>query len=378
MNEIGLYIHIPFCMKKCRYCDFTSFAGAGEFFDPYTKALVNEIEKKSSWVRGYEIKSIFVGGGTPVILKRKQIADIFSAVFKNYNVSDDCEITVEANPGVLTKELLKEFRSIGVNRLSIGVQAWQKNLLELMGRIHTNVDARKAVDMAQMADIENINADLIFGIPYQKVSDWEESLLKTIDMGVKHISAYSLIFEEGTPFTEALERGELKAVSEKDDRRMYYLADEILGDFGFKKYEISNYGKEGFFSRHNITYWECREYLGFGLAAHSYFDGRRFSNTEILSSYIKNEGIPSLVESFSERLSKKVKMSEFMFMGLRMTKGISKAEFARRFSENLEDVFGSKIEEFTDKKLLEKTKEGFRLTRRGIDVSNVVFEGFLL
>ena len=239
-------------------------------------------------------------------------------------------------------------------------------------------DVKSAVEMAHDADIENINADLIFAIPGQKMKDWEESLLKTIDLGVKHISAYSLIFEEGTPFMEALKNGELKPVSDKDDRRMYYLADEILSDAGFIKYEISNYGKEGFFSRHNINYWKCGDYLGFGLAAHSYFEGRRFSNTKNLADYVKKDGNPNLIEDYSEVLSKKVKMSEFMFMGLRMMEGIKVQEFQERFGEDFDEICGNTAKDFVEKKLLERTKDGFRLTRRGIDVSNVVFEGFLL
>ena len=378
MNELGLYVHIPFCAKKCRYCDFASFSDKFDYFEDYTHALVSEIIKKAPRARGFSVKSIYVGGGTPVILKRKQMAEIFSALFKNYDISGDCEITVEANPGILTKEMVRELKSIGVNRLSLGVQAWQKSLLELLGRIHTVYDIKKAVDMAQMADIENISADLIFAIPGQKVKDWEESLLNTVDLGVKHISAYSLIFEEGTPFMEALKAGELKPVDEKSDRRMYRLTEELLLDFGFKKYEISNYGMDGFFSRHNINYWKCGEYLGFGLSAHSYFDGRRFSNTKNLDAYIKSGGNPALTEDFSETLSKKIKMSEFMFMGLRMTEGISVKEFEERFGEDFYGIFGSKIEEFEDKKLMEKTETGWRLTPFGTDVSNIVFEGFLL
>ena len=378
MNELSLYVHIPFCARKCRYCDFVSFADKTECFEPYTKALISEIGRKSLWAKGYTIKSIFIGGGTPVILKRKQLADIFFAISKDYDIAEDCEITVEANPGILDRQMARQLKSMGVNRLSLGVQAWQKDLLELLGRIHTVYDVKSAVEMAHDADIENINADLIFAIPGQKMKDWEESLLKTIDLGVKHISAYSLIFEEGTPFMEALKNGELKPVSDKDDRRMYYLADEILSDAGFIKYEISNYGKPGFFSRHNINYWKCGDYLGFGLAAHSYFEGRRFSNTKNLADYVKKDGNPNLIEDYSEVLSKKVKMSEFMFMGLRMMEGIKIQEFQERFSEDFDEIYGNTAKDFVEKKLLERTKDGFRLTRRGIDVSNVVFEGFLL
>ena len=355
MNELSLYVHIPFCARKCRYCDFVSFADKTECFEPYTKALISEIGRKSLWAKGYTIKSIFIGGGTPVILKRKQLADIFFAISKDYDIAEDCEITVEANPGILDRQMARQLKSMGVNRLSLGVQAWQKDLLELLGRIHTVYDVKSAVEMAHDADIENINADLIFAIPGQKMKDWEESLLKTIDLGVKHISAYSLIFEEGTPFMEALKNGELKPVSDKDDRRMYYLADEILSDAGFIKYEISNYGKPGFFSRHNINYWKCGDYLGFGLAAHSYFEGRRFSNTKNLADYVKKDGNPNLIEDYSEVLSKKVKMSEFMFMGLRMMEGIKIQEFQERFSEDFDEIYGNTAKDFVEKKLDRKS-----------------------
>lgn len=376
-EKLSLYIHIPFCAKKCLYCDFPSWQGCESYFEDYTESLLNEIKNGERIYSDYDISTIFIGGGTPTVLSPKLLGKITDAVLERYNVESNAEITSEANPGTVDGYKLKEMKAMGINRLSFGVQAWQNNILKALGRIHDRETFLKNLDEAKNAGFENINCDLMFSLPNQTFKDWMETLENFSKLDIQHISAYSLIVEDGTPFKKMQEEGRLLLPDEETDRKMYSAANEILAKNGFERYEISNFAKKGFESRHNITYWETRPYIGFGLGSHSYFQGERYNNTYDLKEYIAANGDAKKLRENKEILTDKEKEEEFMFMGLRMKKGISTDEFSRRFGRDIYSVYGEKIEELLDEKLIEKKENRIMLTERGTDVSNIVFERFI-
>lgn len=376
-EKLSLYIHIPFCAKKCLYCDFPSWQGCESYFEDYTESLLNEIKNGERIYSDYDISTIFIGGGTPTVLSPKLLGKITDAVLERYNVESNAEITSEANPGTVDGYKLKEMKAMGINRLSFGVQAWQNNILKALGRIHDRETFLKNFDEAKNAGFENINCDLMFSLPNQTFKDWMETLENFSKLDIQHISAYSLIVEDGTPFKKMQEEGRLLLPDEETDRKMYSAANEILAKNGFERYEISNFAKKGFESRHNITYWETRPYIGFGLGSHSYFQAERYNNTYDLKEYIAANGDAKKLRENKEILTDKEKEEEFMFMGLRMKKGISTDEFSRRFGRDIYSVYGEKIEELLDEKLIEKKENRIMLTERGTDVSNIVFERFI-
>ena len=372
-DKISLYIHIPFCVRKCLYCDFPSFSGMESVFDDYVRMLCREIDETYSDYRGMEVKSIFVGGGTPSVLPPALLGRISDKIFSRFDVDSKAEITIETNPGTLDAKKLAEMKSMYFNRLSMGLQAWQDRLLKKLGRIHTADEFETNFLQARDAGFKNINVDLMFALPAQSLDDWQETLEKVIKLRPEHISAYSLIIEEGTPFFDMFDRGELKETDEETDRKMYYLAKEMLSDKGYKQYEISNFAKEGFECYHNKVYWRTEEYQGFGLGAHSYSDGVRFHNTYDMKEYLRGEGL----RLDKEFLSLQEKQEEFMFMGLRMNEGVSEAEFLRRFGESMDSVYGDEIKELISEELLVKKDGRLSLTDRGVDISNSVFEKFI-
>ena len=376
-EKLSLYIHIPFCAKKCLYCDFPSWQGCESYFEDYTESLLNEIKNGERIYSDYDISTIFIGGGTPTVLSPKLLGKITDAVLERYNVESNAEITSEANPGTVDGYKLKEMKAMGINRLSFGVQAWQNNILKALGRIHDRETFLKNLDEAKNAGFENINCDLMFSLPNQTFKDWMETLENFSKLDIQHISAYSLIVEDGTPFKKMQEEGRLLLPDEETDRKMYSAANEILAKNGFERYEISNFAKKGFESRHNITYWETRPYIGFGLGSHSYFQAERYNNIYDLKEYIAANGDAKKLRENKEILTDKEKEEEFMFMGLRMKKGISTDEFSRRFGRDIYSVYGEKIEELLDEKLIEKKENRIMLTERGTDVSNIVFERFI-
>ena len=372
-DKISLYIHIPFCVRKCLYCDFPSFSGMESIFDDYVRMLCREIDETYSDYRGMEVKSIFVGGGTPSVLPPALLGRISDKIFSRFDVDSKAEITIETNPGTLDAKKLAEMKSMYFNRLSMGLQAWQDRLLKKLGRIHTADEFETNFLQARDAGFKNINVDLMFALPAQSLDDWQETLEKVIKLRPEHISAYSLIIEEGTPFFDMFDRGELKETDEETDRKMYYLAKEMLSDKSYKQYEISNFAKEGFECYHNKVYWRTEEYQGFGLGAHSYSDGVRFHNTYDMKEYLRGEGL----RMDKEFLSLQEKQEEFMFMGLRMNEGVSEAEFLRRFGESMDSVYGDEIKELISEELLVKKDGRLSLTDRGVDISNSVFEKFI-
>ena len=371
-QEISLYIHIPFCVRKCLYCDFPSFSGMDGMFEDYVRRLCREMDEAAPSFYGVGVKSVFFGGGTPSILPPALMGRIMDKIMSAYDVNSDAEISMEANPGTLDAAKLREYKSMYFNRLSMGLQAWQDRLLERLGRIHSVGEFEDNFLQARDAGFKNINVDLMFSLPGQTMVDWQETLEKVIRLDPEHISAYSLIIEEGTPFFDMYEKGQITETDENTDRRMYYLAKEMLSDKGFRQYEISNFAKEGFECRHNITYWRTEEYRGFGLGAHSYVDGTRFHNSADMKEYMAGGGRLDM-----EKLTPEEMQEEFMFMGLRMNEGISREEFLKRFKTDITSVYGQEISELISEGLLTENKGRISLTDRGVDVSNQVFEKFI-
>lgn len=364
----ALYVHIPFCVKKCLYCDFNSYADTS-LETEYIDALVQEI----STIKKDSFKTIFIGGGTPTILSYENLETLLKAL-ERFKAE---EFSIEANPGTIEKDKLLLMKAHGVNRLSIGLQAWQDSLLKTLGRIHTLNDFLKSYEAARNAGFKNINIDLMFDIPGQTMEDWKETIENVSELKPEHISCYSLIVEEGTPFYRMWEKGMLVLPDEDEDRRMYYYAAQELREYGYEQYEISNFAVPGFECRHNTIYWKDREYAGVGAGAHSYANGYRYSNLCGIKEYIKGVRKGNAVEE-KNAVAVKDSMEEFMFLGLRMIEGVSKSEFKKRFNTPIEEVYGKQLKKFTSLKLLYDDGEMVKLTPRGIDISDRVFEEFML
>lgn len=371
-NSFELYIHIPFCVRKCAYCDFLSAPGSEEAKASYTKALLREIEAVKTEKR--EVSSIFVGGGTPSALSPSLMGDIFEKIHESFSVAQDAEITIEANPGTLSKEKLFLYKNAGINRLSLGLQSPEEAELKSLGRIHTYEEFLESFSLAREAGFQNINVDLMCALPDQTYEGWIRNLRTVAALHPEHISAYSLIIEEGTPFAKR----KLNLPDEDTEYRMYEDTAGILEEYGYEQYEISNYAKKGLVCRHNIGYWTRKEYLGLGLGTASLWGNQRFSNTSDFSAYLKESGSPEKIRENRETLSLEDEMSEFMFLGLRMTEGVSKAEFLESFGTPIESVYGKVLDKYKNMGLLEEKEGRIFLTRAGIHVSNGVMAEFLL
>lgn len=384
-KQIGMYVHIPFCVRKCSYCDFLSAPADELTKQRYADALIDEIRAMPT-LKGeeYALKSIFFGGGTPSVLNPELTAGILGELLSHY---DECfapdtylENSIECNPGTVTKESLRIYRNAGFNRLSFGLQSAVNDELAVIGRIHTWEDFVKSFESARNAGFDNINVDLMFGLPGQTMESFRTTLEQVCTLRPEHISAYSLILEEKTALAKRIETEENKGIfslpDENTERRMYYMACDILQSCGYAQYEISNFALEGRKSIHNLSYWECREYLGFGIGAASNFGNTRYKNTSSLKKYLNREFAD---KEETEYLTLNDRMSEFMFLGLRkIGDGISKTEFEQRFKKSYDEVFGSVTKEYVDKGLLMDCGNTVALTRRGIDVSNIVMADFLL
>lgn len=384
-NLFGLYIHIPFCVQKCRYCDFLSFpAGEDEKAD-YVTLLCEELEKRSTCFSDHSIATVYVGGGTPSCLSAEQMNRIFEKVKACYRLQEEAEVTVEVNPGTVEGEKLQAYRDMGVNRLSIGLQSTHDSLLETLGRIHTLEDFLHTYHGARKAGFDNISVDLMSALPGQNKEMLRTTLEQVIALQPEHISCYSLIVEEGTPFYRM--RDQMCFPDEEEDREMYEMTGRMLTEAGYRRYEISNYAKEGKTSVHNSSYWKRVPYLGVGLGASSFIEEHRFSNPSSMPEYrqmvaaglgkdhlqIWKMADPDTVTA----LSKEDCMEEFMFLGLRMMEGVSEAEFMDCFGESVDRVYGAVLSELVRDKLLVREDGRIFLTGYGIDVSNYVFEKFL-
>lgn len=376
-KETGLYIHIPFCKQKCFYCDFPSFANQEQKQQAYVEALQKELEQKSALCTDWKIKSVFFGGGTPTVLPIDALSKLLQTLFQNYSVLQDAEITIEANPGTLDTMTCQALYDMGFRRLSMGVQAWQDDILRRLGRIHTQAQFLENYDNARKAGFTNINLDLMFALPKQTLADWVETLDAVIALHPEHISAYSLIVEEGTPFAELYENGIYQITDEDLDREMYHIAVKKLAQAGYEQYEISNFAQAGKQSIHNKIYWQDDCYLGFGLGAHSYWNGARFHNSYDLEEYITSGKNGIFPQEEKEILTQSEAYAEFMFMGLRMMEGVCKARFLERFGVPISQTYGTQLKQLQAQNLLEETPTHYRLTPFGIDVSNQVFMKFL-
>ncbi|HAT4133222.1 oxygen-independent coproporphyrinogen III oxidase [Clostridium perfringens] len=377
MEKISLYIHIPFCAQKCLYCDFPSFARKDHLRKAYIEALNKEIISLREKYNNIEINTIFIGGGTPSVLEADELECLLKEVAK-LNMAKDVEYSMECNPGNLTEEKLEVMKKYGVNRISMGLQAKQDNLLKGLGRIHNYKTFKENFLLAKKVGFNNINVDLMFGLPNQRLNEWEETLREIISLEPAHISAYSLIIEEGTAFYNLYENDKLKLPTEEEERKMYHLAKKILEENGFNQYEISNYAKEGKECRHNLAYWNMDNWIGVGSASASYMDGKRIKNISSVEEYInsineKGEAIEEIINN-----SKNDNMEEFMFMGLRKINGIDENEFKNRFSMNINNVYGEIINKYIDEGLLIRESGRIFLSEKGIEISNIIMVDFLL
>ena len=379
-NPLGIYVHIPFCVKKCNYCDFLSAPSTKEVQKCYIDALLKQIQSYKELVKEYEIKTIYFGGGTPSLLEIEEMERVFTAIKEIYGLTEEClsemEITLEANPGTFGIDKLLAYRKLGFNRLSMGVQSMNEEELKLLGRVHTVDEFLENYKLARECGFENINIDLMQALPNQTVESWEHTLRKAVSLNPEHISAYSLIIEEGTKFYDWYEGKEELLPDEETEREIYYRTEEILKKAGYKRYEISNYAKLGKESRHNLCYWQGVDYLGLGLGASSLIKGERFSNETNLEKFIMYAN--DLEKTESHLLTKQEQMEEFMFLGLRVMNGVSKQEFLKRFQLEVEDVYGQILETLEKQQLLVLENDKIALTKKGIDVSNYVFAQFLL
>ena len=385
---ISLYVHIPFCLRKCRYCDFLSAPQTDIDRERYVKALIREIKTQKDCPAGRPVDTVFFGGGTPSVLSADQIGRIIDALREVFLILPDAEVSLETNPGTADFEKLSAFKEAGINRLSMGVQSMHDEELHLLGRIHTAEQALEAFKTARAAGFDNINIDLMSALPGQTFDSWADSLRQAVEWRPEHISAYSLIIEPGTPFSALYDAGELPPLpDEETDRKMYHYTREYLAQHGYGRYEISNYALKGRECRHNSGYWTGHPYLGFGIGAASYVNGARFSNIPDFETYIvemEKAGIPAEIEQVYEKirteihsLTEQEKMEEFMFLGLRMTAGVKTSDFASRFGKSLDEVYGDVIRRHLAQGLLQRTPEGFCLTERGTDVSNYVMADYL-
>lgn len=368
-----LYVHIPFCIKKCDYCDFLSGPADEETQNKYVEALLTEINKSESFSER-EISTVFIGGGTPSAVRSESIIRIMDALRRRFVFSENTEITMEANPGTLTPEKLKAYRNGGINRLSIGLQSADDRELLSLGRIHTYQEFLESYFLAREAGFDNINIDLMLAIPGQTRKSWNRNLKTVADLKPEHISAYSLIVEEGTPFAAR----KLELPDEDEEYRMYEDTAGILGEYGYHQYEISNYAVKGYECRHNKGYWRRTDYLGLGLGAASLTGGNtRWNNTRNMQEYLKNSGNPQKIRKDASVLTGKEQQEEFMFLGFRMTEGISETEFQSCFGIPLSDIYGEILNKYKNMGLLEKENGFWRFTRRGIHVSNWILADFL-
>lgn len=365
---LGIYIHIPFCVKKCSYCDFVSLERPA-LMDAYFHALQTEIQITG---RMYERKvdSVFLGGGTPSYPDARYIAQTLETLRTQFDVQDDAEITLEANPCSLSPQKLKIYRSAGVNRLSIGMQAMQDRLLNTLGRQHTNAQFNAAFCMARAAGFENINVDAIYAVPGQKVSEWEQTLLYLLEKAPEHISAYAMKLEQGTPLAQAVEAGELPVVGEDEDAIMYHMAQELLKEGGYVNYEVSNFAQEGRECAHNLKYWNVRDYLGLGAAAHSCVDHIRFANTEDVEEYIALLRAGNLRYASTELISEQERKLEYIMLKLRLKKGFTFFDYKSRFDEDFRAAFKDEMMEVVNLGLAEADDRGLRPTKKGFDLQN--------
>ncbi len=381
-RNLELYLHIPFCVRKCNYCDFFSASGTPKEQADYVSAMIQEIQSYQELSGEYEVQTIFLGGGTPSLLTPEQIEKIFTTIYHIFSVNENAEITMEMNPGTVAIEKLRAMKAAGVNRLSIGLQSAQNEELKMLGRIHTYEEFLETWRLTEQAGFKNRNIDLMSALPGQTMESYEDTLSKVLALEPEHISAYSLILEEGTVFYDWYEKGKLdrgawKLPSEEEEYAMGELTIQRLAEAGMHRYEISNYAKPGKECRHNLGYWDRVEYLGIGAGSSSLIKGERFDHIRDRKVYIEKirNGESILIDR--EILSVESQMEEFMYLGLRKIEGVSRTDFQNYFGKNVDDVYGEILDKLEEEQLLEFSGDRIRLTHRGMDVSNCVLAEFL-
>lgn len=386
-KQIGLYIHIPFCKQKCSYCDFCSYANKESFIKRYIQCVLKEIievgnNNKIDFENGKDdlflVKTIYIGGGTPSLIDSKYIVQIIEDIKLNFEIDEKAEITIEVNPGTVTLEKLEDYKRAGINRLSIGLQSTHEHLLKEIGRIHTYLDFLDTFRFAREAGFENINVDLMIGLPNQTLEEVKDSIEEIVSMEPEHISVYSLILEENTPLFKKVEEG-LELPNEDLERKMYWAVKQTLEQNNYIHYEISNFAKQGYESKHNLDCWNQKEYIGFGVAAHSYTNGIRYSNIENLEQYIKNYEEDKTEENlvFHEKQDMEAMQKEYMLLGLRKIDGVSIQEFKIKFVANPVFLYHSELEKLVNEELLEIDGDMIKLTNKGLDLANIVWEEFV-
>ena len=397
-KELGIYIHIPFCVKKCYYCDFTSFAGCDNFQEKYVECLKDELKQRINETKdNYKITTIYIGGGTPSYIDTRYIKEIIEQIVENiyednskdlnnnrdrtFNINyfDDIELTIEVNPGTVTEQKLIDYKEIGINRLSIGLQSTNNKLLKEIGRIHSFEQFEETYNLARKAGFENINIDLMLGLPNQTIKDLKHTLQEIIRFNPEHISVYSLILEDGTKLCNLVKQGKLRLPNEDLERQMYWYVKNTLELNGYKHYEISNFAKMGYESKHNVNCWKQKEYIGVGLAASSYLDGIRYLNVRNLNDYINNieEGYIDKNKIIEEVQKDEGKQKEFMMLGLRMIDGVSIQEFKIKFCTNPLYIFREELERLAKDKLIKVEGDNIKLTNKGLDLANQVWMEFV-
>ena len=374
MKELGIYIHIPFCKRKCAYCDFISFSGKAKLIEKYILALKTEINKFNINKENYIIKTIYFGGGTPSFIESNYIVEILESIKTKFNILKTAEITIEINPGTITEQKLKDYYNAGINRISFGLQSTNSQLLKLVGRIHSYSSFLEGYNLARKVGFKNINVDLMIGLPVQNLEDVQKDLERIIELNPEHVSVYSLIVEEETRIEEKIKNKELYLPSEELERKMYWKVKKRLEEAGYTHYEISNFSKPGYESKHNLSCWNQEEYLGFGLAAHSYFNGERYSNTDDFEEYFD---WPENSKIIHEKQTQEDKQKEFMLLGLRKIEGVKISEFKNRFIENPIYLYRESLNKLVMQDLIEIDIDSIKLTNRGIDLANLVWEEFV-
>lgn len=371
-KELGVYIHIPFCAKKCIYCDFISFENKLNLQSQYVEKLLEEINNEKELFKNYKITTIYIGGGTPSIIDEDLIGKILSVIDRESNA----EITIELNPGTVTKQKLKKYKDFGINRLSIGLQSTKNEILKQIGRIHTYEKFLESYKYAKEVGYDNINIDLMIGIPNQSIQDIKDSINKIASLKPSHISVYSLIIEPNTPIENMINKNLLELPSDEYERMQYAYVKNLLELRGYKHYEISNFAINGKYSKHNINCWEQKEYIGFGVSAHSYINKKRFSNTESLEQYLSEDY--KKIKLLQEIQNIEDEQKEYMLLGLRKIDGIKISEFKGKFNgQNPIFLFKKELDKLVKQKLLKVDLDNIKLTRKGLDLANLVWEEFV-
>ena len=378
MRKVGIYIHIPFCKQKCFYCDFLSYCDKTKFIDKYIDCLKKEIESKSN-KNEIVIDTIYIGGGTPSVIDGKLIMEVLETIKENFNIEKEAEITIEVNPGTVDEEKLKLYKDVGINRISMGLQSANNDFLKMLGRIHTYEEFLECFNLARSVGFKNINVDLMLGLPKQTLNDIEESIEKVINIEPEHVSVYSLIVEDGTKLARDIKNGRLNLPEEETERKMYWKVKKILQDNGYTHYEISNFAKKGYESKHNMNCWNQKEYLGFGASSHSYFKSVRYSNIEDIEEYIDNISKGKIAKNKEVHEIQTIEDSkkEYMLLGLRKIEGVNITEFKNKFVDNPIYLFRKELSKLAREDLIEIYENSIKLTDKGLDLANVVWKEFV-